>query len=250
MRRILSIAAIAAILVVPAVSEAAHCYYAPGDNDDSGDNAYVQLWNNRQDIVDFFWDQYDFDKGDWDDGFGYWDPTNVDQPLAREFNALYALQYSSPDPTKKTDDYGGNILRSGANYAMEQIDELDGRCGNGTTSGTTATTWSEWYQDNRTELYWPTFYGQDVVTRAANVLHESRHAGGKHHVDDSECTRGGSCDGSWEDEGANMYEVLWLWWYYVEAAEVAPGLKAKARSRANDILERGFHNRPIYHVGL
>jgi hypothetical protein len=47
-----------------------------------------------------------------------------------------------------------------------------------------------------------------------------------------------------------MYEVLWLWWYYVEAAEVAPGLKAKARSRANDIIERGFHNRPIYHVGL
>jgi hypothetical protein len=145
MRRILSIAAISAVLVVPAVSEAAHCYYAPGDNDDSGDNAYVQFWNNRQDIIDFFWDQYDFDKGDWDDGFGYWDPTNVDQPLAREFNALYALQYSSPDPTKKTNDYGGNILRWGANYAMEQIDELDGRCGNGTTSGTTATTWSEWY---------------------------------------------------------------------------------------------------------
>lgn len=65
---------------------------------------------------------------------------NADQPLGRTFNGIFALQYSSPNPTGNTGDYDGNILRWGANYAMANIDEADGRCGNGTTKGTTAHT--------------------------------------------------------------------------------------------------------------
>jgi hypothetical protein len=213
------------------------------------------MWCSRQDIINFFWEQFDFDTGDWDEGFGYEAPCDVNRPLARTFNALYALYYSSPSPPTRTDDFSGNLLHYGGNYAIDNIDELDGRCGNSTTIGTTGSTQHGCCKDNWTQLYWPFFYGQNVATRAATVLHESRHAAGHSHIAETECTRLGSCDyswdqGNWQEDGvgANRYEVVWLSWFVVEGKDVGPSLKARAAERANDIIRRGFLWMPQYVV--
>ena len=41
------------------------------DNESSGENLYGPQFGCRQDLINFFWNQYDFDKGNWDEGFGY-----------------------------------------------------------------------------------------------------------------------------------------------------------------------------------
>jgi hypothetical protein len=246
MNRIYFVLGTVTTLLVSTASHATHCTYAPDNNESSGDNAYTALWCPRQDIIDFFWDQYDFDKGDWDDGFGYWDVCNPDQPLGRTMSALYALQYSDPNPTTNTDQMGGTILRYGSNFAMYNIDELDGRC-YGSDSKSRAHTVYGYIIDNYTELYWPFFYGENVIQRAATILHESRHADWVGHDDDN-CPRHASCDDDWDMMGANMFQVMWLWDYYVDGVEVSPGLKDSAAAEANMILDRGFNSRPPYHV--
>ncbi|MGH9840895.1 MAG: hypothetical protein ACREEM_19140 [Blastocatellia bacterium] len=48
------------------------CNYAPGDNVASGDTTFGAFCT--QSSINQHWDDFDFDKGDWDDGFGYDDP--------------------------------------------------------------------------------------------------------------------------------------------------------------------------------
>lgn len=219
------------------------CVYQPGNNNDSGDNFYIASVCEQR-FIDQFWNHFDFDKGDWDDGFGYDDPCNVNQPLARTFNALYLLAYSAQDYATSTGDFSGNALRWGYPYSATKIDELDGRCGSGDrNSGARATTYTG-LQDNRTVLKWPFFYGEVVVERAGTVLHEARHAGGKSHNGGTGCPRKASCDTSWGYEGANMYQVLYLWWFRVAGTRTTTAMKNRARSEAQSIIDRGFNTNP------
>jgi hypothetical protein len=230
--------------VSPAPAIAATCYYQPGDNNISGDNFYGSTICNQA-YIDQFWKHFDFDKGDWDDGFGYEAPCDVNRPLARTFNALYLLAFSAEDYAKKIDDFSGNALRWGYPYAATHIDELDGRCGSGDKNkGARATTTWGPIVDNKTELYWPFFYGEVVSERAGTILHEARHAAGKGHNGGSGCPRGTSCDSSWGYEGANMYQVLYLWWFYLDGTRTTSGMKQFAKLEAQGIIDRGFNVNP------
>jgi len=224
------------------------CYYQPGNNNDSGDNLYGSFVCDQK-YIDQFWYHFDFDKEDWDDGFGYDDCCNINKPLARTFNALYLLAYSAEDYAKNTSDFSGNALRWGYPYAATYIDELDGRCGSGDkNSGARATTyWGGWiFVDDRTVLKWPFFYGENVVERAGTVLHESRHAAGKEHNGDSGCPRGKSCDTNWDYHGANMYQVLYLWWFYVDGTRTTSAMRNYAKVEAQRIIDTGFNTNPGY----
>ncbi len=235
---------LAAVSLTSLTARADTCYYQPGNNNTSGDTFYGAKTCN-QTLINQFWDHFDFDKGDWDDGFGFEAPCDINRPLARTFNALWLLAYSAEDYAKKTSDFSGNALRWAYPYSSTYIDELDGRCGSGDKNkGNRATTWYGPFIDNTTELYWPFFYGENVVQRAGTILHESRHGAGKGHDAGSSCPRGASCDSSWGYKGANMYQVLYLWWFRVDGTRTTSAMREFARAEGQWIINNGFQTNP------
>jgi hypothetical protein len=212
------------------------CFYSPGNNTTSGDVFFGTLCT--QSSINQHWDDFDFDKGDWDDGFGYDAPCDINQPLARTFNALNLLDFfgtSMPEGSS-------NWLPWFYAYASDNIDELDAKCDFGQANGCTFATTYTGAQDNRTELYWPFFYRtavQHVPGRAETIVHESRHAGGKSH-NCTTCPNGGSCDTNWGYRGANYLAVMYLWWLRAQGTGVTPALRQLAQSRGNVILGNNF----------
>ncbi len=216
------------------------CVYSPGCISDSGDAAMGGLCN--QSAINQFWHDFDFDKDDWDNGFGYEDPCNINLPLGRTFSALNVLDFFG---TSKAEN-SSNWLPWFYAFSSNAIDELDARCdfGRACDGCVLATTVSGPIIDNYTVLKWPFFYSLDAPSRAGTIVHEARHADGKGHNCGSGCPRGGSCDSSWGYNGANTYQVLYLWWLYAEGRGIARPLRNMARNRANGILSSGFCNRP------
>lgn len=232
------------------VVHADNCYYQPGNNTSSGDSFYGSAICNQA-MIDQFWHHFSFDKNDWDSGFGYNDPCNIDKPLARTFNALYLLAYSAQDYAQSTNDFSGNALRWGYPYSASKIDELDGRCGSGDKdTGARATTyWGGWiFVNDRTELKWPFFYNENVVERAGTIVHEARHADGKGHNGGSNCPRGASCDSEWTYYGGNTYQALYLWWFYVDGTRTTSAMRDFAKIEAQRIIDRGFVTTPPYNL--
>lgn len=237
---------LAALGLSPVTALADSCYYQPGNNTTSGD-AFYGAFACNQTYITQFWDHFDFDKGDWDDGFGYEAACDLKRPLARTFNALWLLAYSAEDYAKKTSDFSGNALRWAYPYSSTHIDELDGRCGSGSKdSGPRAMTMHGPIIDNYTNLYWPFFYGENVVQRAGTLLHEARHAAGKSHDGGSSCPRGASCDSNWGYKGSNMYQVLYLWWFRVDGTRTTSAMRDFARTEAQNIINSGFKTNPGY----
>ena len=188
-----------------------------------------------QAFIDWAWDVFDFDKGDWDQGFGYFSVCDNVRPLSRTLSGIYCLTYSSPDPLNES--YSLNILQWGSRYARACIDELDARCGDGSEW---AHTWWGW-QDNKTELYLGFFYTASVSQRASVLLHEARHADGKGH--DS-----GNNDSSWGYNGAWRWEVCWLSWFAAVGVNTSPPLQTQARQRGNNIINTRFVTHPGFNI--
>jgi hypothetical protein len=211
-------------------------------------------------FIDFFWDAYDFDKGDWV-GFGWDAACDLRRPLARTFQAIEMVNFSAPVDPFFTDDFTGDILHWGGNYTMREIDELDARCSNGTFSAFTV--WGP-IIDNNTELYTRFFYSSNVVQRASILVHEARHADwcGHNGNDGSNACPSGSpsCDeklndgctgiGSPSGKGADGFQVMWLWAFTLEADAQHGGSvrKAMARDAANGIIDSMFDVNPCFHI--
>lgn len=250
MKQLLTTLSITCLALVPNIAKAdAFCgMFVNGSDaaDTLGDRA-VGRDACKQVYTDFFWKSYDFDRQDWDEGFGYDDPCNVDLPLARTMNSLFVLNYAPDDPPTSTDDYGGNFLRWAGNYTINNIDELDGRCG----SGDAAVTQAGPFIDNWTQLNVP-FFVENVVVRAGEIVHEARHAdcffschwhdgdGGGH----DQCPRHRSCDHTWATNGANTWDVFWYWWFTVEAHKYSLGFRQMAADRGNNDITRAFDIQP------
>lgn len=213
----------------------ASCTYTVPNLVSSGDSLYgPRICSQR--FIDWAWDAFDFDKGDWDDGFGHDNVCNNTQPLSRTMSAIWCLTYSSPRFPRES--YEGNILEWGGRFARNEIDEVDGRCGDG--SAIARTQWGP-VIDNKTELYLGFFYSRSVPERAGTLVHEARHADGKGH------DRGNN-DSSWEYNGAWRYHVAWLAWFAAEGRSTTPALKTLARQRANNILATRFVKPPGFMV--
>jgi hypothetical protein len=213
----------------------ATCTASVPDLNASGDNLYGPriCW---QAFVDWAWDAFDFDKGDWDDGFGYDQVCDNTRPLCRTLSGIYCLTYSSPNFPRES--YDSNILEWGCRFARNAIDELDARCGDGT-----AIAYSVWGPiiDNYTQLYLLYFYGQGVSLRAGTLVHEARHADGRGH--DS-----GNNDSSWGYNGAWRWQVCWLAWFAVDGQGTSLAMKTQARQRANNIINNNFNTHPGFNV--
>jgi hypothetical protein len=213
----------------------ATCSYTVPNLDTSGDNLYGPriCW---QPFIDWAWNAFDFDQGDWDDGFGYDNVCNNTQPLSRALSGIWCLTYSSPNFPRES--YNSNILEWGCRFARNHIDELDARCGSG--SAFARTQWGA-FADDWTQLYLPFFYSQGVSRRAGTILHESRHADGKGH--DS-----GNNDSSWGYNGAWRWHVAWLAWFAFEGQHASAAMKTQATQRANNILNNNFDTHPGFNV--
>ena len=181
----------------------------------------------------------------WDNGFGFQDCCNLDLPLGRTFAAMFLLTYSAEDYAKNTGDFSGNALRWAFPYTATHAGHLEALC---YKPGSTPGQWGAWGYGDRIELYLPYFYNFDVVTRAATLLHESRHNGGKSHDGGTGCPRGASCDTNWGYEGANMYEVLYLWWFAVDGTRTTSAIKNMARNRARAVQNSAFNTNPGFNI--
>ncbi len=220
------------------------CTVPPHDNVADGSSHYASgLCNQAR--VDHWWSVFDMRESDWDSGFGYYDPCNLDLPLARTFAALYLLTYSAEDYATNTGDYSGNALRWGYPYTANNIGRLQALC---YKPGSNPGDWAGWAYGNRVELYIPHFYGSDVVSRAGTLLHEARHNGGKSHNGGSGCPRTVSCDTNWAYEGANMYQVLYLWWFAVDGTRTTTAIRNMARNRARSVHNRAFNTNPGFNI--
>lgn len=213
----------------------ATCTYSVPNLGTSGDSLYGPKIC-KQSFIDWAWDAFDFDSGDWDDGFGYDNVCDNTKPLSRSMSGIWCLTYSSPRGLSES--YNGNILEWGCRFARNAIDEVDGRCGDGSKVA-----YSQWgpFIDNKTELYLPFFYSRSVPERAGTLIHEARHADGRGH--DS-----GNKDSSWAYNGAWRWHVCWLAWFAAEGTGTTPALKTLARQRANIILSTGFVTPPGFTV--
>lgn len=216
---------------------------------DLGDDYYMcdNGWQCQQQYVDYWWSAFDFDST-WTNTFGYNDHCNNAKALARTFNALYALGYSSTNSPSCNRSLS-NVSQWSMCYAAEEINKLKADLGNSDspyarTSGRTVTLYSY-------------FWGQSVPARAGTIFHEARHADGcNHNASDSSCVRRESCDKSWEngcpaagnDSGANRYQVTFLNWYALTAFRITPALRQSAVNRANEIIDTGYRDVPCFDI--
>lgn len=202
----------------------------------SGDKKYISR-ACKDSFIGWVWDAYDFDKEDWDNGFGWDQACNVNRPLARAFNGLWCLEYSAPDPSNES--YKMPIINWAGRFSRENIDELDGRCGS--MKGASATT--QWGPgiDNWTQLKLPFFFKSTVSMRAGTIIHEARHADWKGHDDDPN-------DSSWEFKGAWRYHVSWISWFLNQCKNTSVAMKDAARQRANTILDKNFTSDPGFRL--
>ena len=103
------------------------------------------------------------------------------------------------------------------------------------------------------ELYLMFFYQLDVVGRAAVLVHESRHFGGRGH--DANFPTGSvfrpgrpGADSSWRYQGAWTYHALYLWWFYAAGTRTTNALKQSAKQFGNLIIDNAFVQHPGFTI--
>lgn len=236
------------LLWMPSVSASSTttqtCTVPAHDNVADGTSFYLSGFCN-QERVNHWWGVFNMRREDWDNGFGYEDPCNLDLPLGRTFAALYLLTYSADDYARTTSDFSGNALRWAYPYTATNAGKLQSLC---FKPGSSPGQWAGWAYGDRIEFYIPFFYGFDVVTRAGTFLHESRHNGGKSHDGGTGCPRTASCDTTWGYEGSNMYEVLYLWWFGVDGTRTTTAIKNMALNRARSVHNSAFNTNPGFSI--
>jgi hypothetical protein len=209
------------------------CNYTPPNLAATGDD----LYGPRvcfQPFINWAWDSFDFDRGDWDDGRGYSNVCDNRMPLNRAMAGIWCLTYSADN--YQDENQNGSILQWGCKFARNAIDELDGVC----VGGAIATTFTGAFTDDRTQLKIP-FFDQAVSLRAGTLVHEARHADGKGH--DS-----GGNDSSWGYNGAWRWQVCWLSWFNAAGTRTSAALKAMARQRGNNIINANFVTHPGFNI--
>lgn len=199
------------------------------------------------------WNRYSMDESNWDDGRGFTNYCDATRMLGKTYVSYWMMLFSSSTPPTTWDDYNGNILRWGAPWATDNIDEMDGQCSWGKFG------YTQWgLQDNLTEIWLDAIYMATPVARAGTILHEARHAHGgdsaQHDGNDGavKCVGGGeSCDESFSQTWtgrANSIQVWWLSWYFSSGINTANMQRNWARTRGNWILDNRFDAVPAFNI--
>jgi hypothetical protein len=180
---------------------------------------------------------YPIKPSDWDEGWGWGDPTNLNLPLARLFTALWIFHHVA-----EIDDFS-NILGWGDDYTVEQTPQLTPSCSD--EYGARA---SDYVVASTTRIG-KFFFDGDVMYRSSTFIHEARHHEGfSHDAADDACDRGGSCDVRLFDWGANGFEVSWLSWASSRGQNMTPQFREWAVAEANSVLESAFEEEPGFRV--
>ena len=158
-------------------------------------------------------------------------------------NALWVLCYSADD--YNNDAYSNNCLHWARRYTWNQIDSLRSRCGDGTLIGEAS--------GSNVDLFLGFWYEYNAVSRAAILLHEARHIGGRSHDADfpagSVYGEGESgADSTWGYEGAWMYETLYLWWFFADGRRTTQALRDRARVEGNVNIDNAFATHPGFSI--
>jgi hypothetical protein len=219
------------------------------------DSFYGSLWGCQQIYVDDMWSRFDFAHDDWDQGFGFEDPCNDSLPLKRTFNALQLLAYGvTANPTCSTSS--SNVGLWAYCWAGNNIDELNGRCGESARAYTKFGP----IIDNYTDLYMPFFSDETVVQRAATIFHEARHAHGWCTHDNSCVDGNNSCDPTWDwgcvgtgsgtGIGANAYTVVFMNWFAATARSnwINSSIRYDAVAEGNYYLSHRFGFDPCFRM--
>jgi hypothetical protein len=222
----------------------ATCSHSVPDKNASGDNFYGEFICQQQ-YIDYFWNVYGFagNKNYWDDGFGWDEACNTDQPLARTFNACYLLTYSADDYLNDSYDAPQNILQWGRRYIRESFDDLRSYCGDGDAVAS--------FNSGTAELYLGFWYDYSVVERAAILLHEARHEAKSHNANfppGSVFGSGGDADSSWDYQGAWTFEAGYLWWFHAAGSRTTSALRERARQAGNVIIDNAFATHPGFNI--
>lgn len=129
----------------------------------------------------------------------------------------------------------------------DQMHDVRARCGDGSANAIT------FGGSDYVELYLPFFYQLNVVGRAATLVHESRHFGGKGH--DANFPSGSAfgtgrsgADSGWDYQGAWMFDVLYLWWFYAAGTRTTDALKQSAKQRGNFLIDNAFAQHPGFTI--
>lgn len=207
----------------------------PFNSWEAGDVFYEpNVWQSH---INRYWSHFAMESSDWQGEWGYNDVGNVEKPLAKVLNAMWALENSTP-PNPQS----GSVLGWSYDYARNAIDEIQTTCA---TSSIAYTRYGV-FIDNYTRLYIPYFYEQNVPVRASTLVHEARHADGwgsaKHNCG------GGALDSTFQYDGAWAWEYEWLKWFYYDAANTTDALRLSARDAANGILAGSFCTDPGWRI--
>ena len=170
--------------------------------------------------------------------------------MARTLNALWILKYTAPVLGPASPGLGRFY-----NFSATSIDELDGRCADDEDPIRVAARTLVGAQDNKTILYWGFFYPEfsGLMSRASDIVHEARHADLGHwnrvdHVTENCPVVGDSCDQSWNDKGAYMYDTMYLLLFYGDAIETTSAMRFEAGMLAQSKIDNKFVEHPGFNV--
>lgn len=213
-------------------------------------------WTCNQEQVSKLWRDFDFDRKDWDDGFGYYNACDNDLPLKRTFNALKLIENAGSSQHCDIRDW--NPLNWSYCY-IKAIDELDARCmyyrNNKPVPGLVALTRPPDFLNNEWTRLYDSFFYSNVVHRASFLVHEARHV--THHCPHVSC-RGGvrNCDKTYfsgcghKIMGAYALQVHWLAHYvWLADPKWTTGLhKRMAIDSANLFIDISFVKKPCFRL--
>lgn len=196
--------------------------------------------------IDDLWRRFDFDRPDWDQGFGFYDRCGWGLPLKRMFDSLMLMKYSGGWWTCKNSE--PNFLNRAFCWAGNAIDEVDARCGDDDYYAQTARGW-----DDRTMFYASFFTDLSTTQRAAMIVHEARHAeAGCSHI---HCDNGMECDQRYFNSchggmGAYGLQIHWLAHYIWHARPTWRQDRAIWRDidHVNALLRTRFREKPCFYL--
>ncbi len=200
------------LCIYHAQANAASCTYRPWDLE-PGERSLERYFVNRmcsQPTVDKFWNTFGFRSSYWDDGFGFHDVCNWQKPLGRMMGSLFLLENSFSPRASSLNDWSGDAVKWAYPYSgtvYRDLDDLRGRCSNGSAA---AATYRGAFVNDRIEFYFNGIYNMNAIERAASVLHEGHHYGGR--VSHS-CNSGQDRNWSdWRPYASDTYYAISYYW--------------------------------------
>ncbi len=231
----------------------------------------------------FFWRNFlQGNRGGWSDEAGFNRATDQWLPLARMYNALFALVYSFPNLNGPTEFVSGSVDCTGLAWGDPVPDACARRAFRNEPPSAQTPVYSTIYgrlawvfsiqrgsrpsfecigsdieRARHTHMWfdrWVNFYPaftwrtsltETIAERASTYFHEAVHGAGKRH-DGNGC--GGSCDKRFPAYNANTLQVRFLEEYTHCAVRSTSFLRERARARANAILNDGFEVETDYRV--